>query len=75
MKQREAPLNLDKDLGKTIIVNNPGGRGPGQPGYYCEVCNRTCKDSAGYLDHINGRTRMWFIYFRHVFRTEDCFVE
>jgi len=58
MKQREAPLNLDKDLGKTIIVNNPGGRGPGQPGYYCEVCNRTCKDSAGYLDHINGRSHL-----------------
>ncbi|KAF8320659.1 hypothetical protein DL93DRAFT_2073278 [Clavulina sp. PMI_390] len=58
MKQRDAPLNLDKDLGKTIIVNNPGGRGAGQPGYFCEVCNRSCKDSTGYLDHINGRSHL-----------------
>lgn len=58
MKQREGPLDLDKNQGKTMIVNNPGGKGAGQPGFFCEVCNRTCKDSVGYLDHINGRTRM-----------------
>jgi U4/U6.U5 tri-snRNP component SNU23 len=57
MQQREAPLELDKNLNKTMIVNNPGGRGPGQPGFFCEVCNRTSKDSAAYLDHINGRSR------------------
>lgn len=57
MKQRDAPLNLEKDLGKTIIVSNATGRGPGQPGYFCEVCSRTCKDSVGYLDHINSRSR------------------
>lgn len=59
MKQREGPLDLDKNQGKTMIVNNPGGKGAGQPGFFCEVCNRTCKDSVGYLDHINGRTRMF----------------
>jgi U4/U6.U5 tri-snRNP component SNU23 len=59
MKQREAPLELDKNLGKTMVVQNPGGRGPGQPGFYCEPCNRTYKDSMGYLDHINGRARMY----------------
>lgn len=58
MQQREAPLELDKNLNKTMLVQNPGARGSGQPGFYCEVCNRTCKDSVGYLDHINGRTRM-----------------
>ena len=57
MKQREAPLELDKNLGKTMIVQNPGARGPGQPGFYCEVCQRNHKDSAGYLDHINSRQR------------------
>lgn len=57
MKQREGDLELDKNLGKTMVVNNPGGRGPGQPGFYCETCNRTYKDSTGYLDHINGRAR------------------
>ncbi|KAF8585960.1 hypothetical protein K439DRAFT_1010131 [Ramaria rubella] len=58
MKQREGSLELDKNLGKTMIVQNPGGRGPGQPGFYCEVCNRTHKDSTGYLDHINSRQHL-----------------
>ncbi|KAI0318331.1 hypothetical protein OF83DRAFT_1057077 [Amylostereum chailletii] len=58
MKRRENDLELDKNLGKTMVVNNPGGRGPGQPGFYCETCNRTYKDSTGYLDHINGRAHL-----------------
>lgn len=57
MKRREESLELDKNLGKTMVVQNPGGRGPGQPGFYCEACNRTYKDTTGYLDHINGRSR------------------
>ncbi|KAG8967875.1 hypothetical protein FRC03_009162 [Tulasnella sp. 419] len=58
LQQREGPLELDKNLNKTMIVQNPGGRGPGQPGFYCEVCKRTSKDSAAYLDHINGRSHL-----------------
>ncbi|KAF4567535.1 hypothetical protein EYR40_006537 [Pleurotus pulmonarius] len=58
MKQRETPLELDKNLNKTMVVQNPGGRGPGQPGFHCETCNRTYKDSTGYLDHINGRAHL-----------------
>lgn len=57
MKAREGPLELDKNLGKTMVVQNPGGRGPGQPGFYCETCNRTYKDTIGYLDHLNSRAR------------------
>ena len=57
MKQREGPLELNKNLGKTMVVQNTGGRGPGQPGFYCESCNRTYKDTVGYLDHINSRAR------------------
>jgi len=58
MKQRDAPLELDKNLNKTMVVQNPGGRGPGQPGFFCETCNRTYKDSVGYLDHINSRAHL-----------------
>lgn len=58
MKAREGPLELDKNLNKTMVVQNPGGRGPGQPGFYCEACSRTYKDSTGYLDHINSRARV-----------------
>ncbi|KAL0061421.1 U4/U6.U5 snRNP associated protein [Marasmius tenuissimus] len=58
MKQREGPLELDKNLNKTMVVQNPGGRGPGQPGFYCEACNRTFKDTTAYLDHINSRAHL-----------------
>ncbi|EGN99870.1 hypothetical protein SERLA73DRAFT_180123 [Serpula lacrymans var. lacrymans S7.3] len=58
MKRREGSLELDKNLNKTMVVQNPGGRGPGQPGFFCEACSRTYKDSVGYLDHINGRAHL-----------------
>ncbi|KAJ7217892.1 hypothetical protein GGX14DRAFT_598508 [Mycena pura] len=58
MKQREAPLELDKNLNKTMVVQNPGGKGPGQPGFYCETCKRNYKDSIGYLDHLNSRAHL-----------------
>ena len=57
MKQREGSLELEKNLNKTIVVQNTGNRGPVVTGFYCETCNRTYKDSSGYLDHINGRAR------------------
>lgn len=57
MKQREGSLELDKNLGKTMVVQNPGAKGSGQPGFFCETCSRTYKDSVGYLDHINSRAR------------------
>jgi U4/U6.U5 tri-snRNP component SNU23 len=63
MKRREGSLELEKNLNKTMVVQNPGGRGPGQPGFYCEACNRTYKDSVGYLDHINSKARTCFALF------------
>ncbi|KAF7315516.1 Zinc finger matrin-type protein 2-like [Mycena indigotica] len=58
MKQRDAPLELDKNLNKTMVVQNPGGKGPGQPGFFCETCSRNYKDSIGYLDHLNSRAHL-----------------
>jgi U4/U6.U5 tri-snRNP component SNU23 len=56
LKARENDLEIDKNQGKTLMVDNAqsGRRGPG---FYCEVCNRTYKDSIAYLDHVNGRQR------------------
>ncbi|KAL1704906.1 hypothetical protein EV121DRAFT_204718 [Schizophyllum commune] len=57
-QRREHDLNLDKNLGKTMVVQNLSNRGPGQPGFYCETCQRNYKDSTGYLDHINSRAHL-----------------
>ncbi|TRM69376.1 hypothetical protein BD626DRAFT_473874 [Schizophyllum amplum] len=57
-QRRENDLELDKNLGKTMVVHNLSNRGPGQPGFYCETCQRNYKDSTGYLDHINSRAHL-----------------
>lgn len=68
MKAREGPLELDKNLNKTIIVNS-SGTGAAQPGFYCDICKRTNKDSVAYLDHINGRSRKFLqLAFINIFR-------
>jgi U4/U6.U5 tri-snRNP component SNU23 len=58
MKAREAPLEISKNLNKTIVIDSSAGTGQKQPGFYCDLCKRTSKDSARYLDHLNGRSRM-----------------
>ncbi|PWN30437.1 hypothetical protein BDZ90DRAFT_276901 [Jaminaea rosea] len=55
LQARSTALDLDKNVGKTMIVEQVGRRGPG---YYCELCRKTCKDSIGYLDHVNGRSHL-----------------
>ncbi|CAO1615342.1 unnamed protein product [Jaminaea pallidilutea] len=57
LQARAQPLDFDKNVGKTLMVENSAER-RGGPGYYCELCRRTCKDSMGYLDHINGKTHL-----------------
>ena len=55
--QAHQDLDLEKDSGTIRLVENEDGRGGG-PGFYCDVCKKTCKDSVGYLDHINGRMHL-----------------
>lgn len=45
---------MDKDLGKSKLVT-PHTIKPLQGGYWCSVCECLIKDSAAYLDHVNGR--------------------
>mmetsp|Transcript_35069 Transcript_35069/g.99435 ORF Transcript_35069/g.99435 Transcript_35069/m.99435 type:complete len:228 (-) Transcript_35069:143-826(-) len=54
LKAREYKLNLEARLGKTQVVtpNTPLNQ---QAGYYCNVCDCILRDSATYLDHINGK--------------------
>lgn len=60
MQQRRAPLELEKNQGKTLMVDLSSGDGKGQtgPGFYCEVCRKLLKDNLAYLDHINGRIHL-----------------
>ncbi|KDN49187.1 hypothetical protein K437DRAFT_245235 [Tilletiaria anomala UBC 951] len=53
LEARVEPLALDKNQGKSMMVEGKKG-----PGFYCELCNRICKDSGRYLDHINGRMHL-----------------
>ncbi|KIY74461.1 hypothetical protein CYLTODRAFT_385358 [Cylindrobasidium torrendii FP15055 ss-10] len=58
MKAREGPLDLDKNLNKTMVVQNTSNRGSGQPGFYCDTCERNYRDTTSYLDHINSRSHL-----------------
>ncbi|WVW82053.1 hypothetical protein I302_104058 [Kwoniella bestiolae CBS 10118] len=56
LEARKDELDLNKNLNKTMLVQtSTTGKGPKGAGFYCEMCNRTFKDSLSYLDHINGR--------------------
>ncbi|PKI82304.1 U4/U6.U5 snRNP associated protein [Malassezia vespertilionis] len=60
--QAHQDLGLEKNLGKSVLVENAegsSGNGTGHgAGFYCEVCRKMCKDSVAYLDHINGRSHL-----------------
>ncbi|KAK9838096.1 hypothetical protein WJX81_001145 [Elliptochloris bilobata] len=54
LKQRDFSLNLTGRLGKSQVVTNSTPLNQ-QAGYYCSVCDCILRDSASYLDHINGK--------------------
>ncbi|KAK9766102.1 U4/U6.U5 snRNP associated protein [Basidiobolus ranarum] len=55
LQAREDKVNFDSGVGKIKVVQAVAGVASKQPGFYCEVCDCVVKDSANYLDHINGR--------------------
>ena len=54
LKRRTAELELDKNLGQMRTVTAHTIK-PLQGGYWCSVCECLIKDSASYLEHVNGR--------------------
>ncbi|KAA8536767.1 hypothetical protein F0562_029245 [Nyssa sinensis] len=54
LKHRDFEVDLESRLGKTQVVTPIAPLSP-QAGYYCSVCECVVKDSANYLDHINGK--------------------
>lgn len=57
LQARKDDLQLTKNQGKTLMVENEPGKRKG-PGFYCEICTRTFKDSIAFLDHVNGRLHL-----------------
>lgn len=55
--QAHDDLKLDELSGTSRLVDHEDSQGRG-PGFFCEVCKKMCKDSVGYLDHINGRMHL-----------------
>jgi U4/U6.U5 tri-snRNP component SNU23 len=55
IQARERKLNLEAKIGKTEVTQGLGSNK--QPGYYCQHCDVTLKDSASWLDHINSKRR------------------
>jgi U4/U6.U5 tri-snRNP component SNU23 len=56
LKSRDEKVELDEKVGKVEIIN-PAAVVGNRAGYWCEVCQCLLKDSASYLDHINGKKR------------------
>merc|ERR1711933_650911 len=54
LKQRSVDLELERDLGKSRVVTQHTIK-PMQGGFWCSVCECLIKDSASYLEHVNGR--------------------
>ncbi|KAJ0978601.1 hypothetical protein J5N97_014075 [Dioscorea zingiberensis] len=54
LKHRDFEVDLSSRLGKTQVVT-PIAPLSQQAGFFCDVCECVVKDSANYLDHINGK--------------------
>jgi len=54
LKKRDTNLGLNNAIGKSQIITDSGIRQKGG-GWWCDVCECLLKDSANYLDHINGK--------------------
>jgi U4/U6.U5 tri-snRNP component SNU23 len=54
LQGRDYQLDLAARLNKTQVISNNTPLNQ-QAGYYCGVCDCILRDSASYLDHINGK--------------------
>jgi U4/U6.U5 tri-snRNP component SNU23 len=59
LNARQEKIDIDSKVG-TVQVVDPSHLEKGA-GYWCEVCACLSKDSASYLDHINGKKRKFYL--------------
>ena len=55
IKPREKAIDTEQNVGRTQIVSAAAMEAGVGAGFWCEVCSCLLKDSAGYLDHVNGK--------------------
>jgi len=48
-------IDLDQKVGKIEVINPTSAGDYRGAGFWCETCSCLLKDSASYLDHINGK--------------------
>ena len=57
VKARANKMELETKVGKTEVVSQDAhSKGPG---FYCDICDVMLKDSTSYVDHVNGRKRIF----------------
>lgn len=56
IQARDYKLDLENKAGKVEIIN-PLAEESAKAGFWCDVCKCLSKDSASYLDHLNGKRR------------------
>jgi U4/U6.U5 tri-snRNP component SNU23 len=57
LQSRVNKIDLDQKVGKVEMINPTSAGDYRGAGFWCEVCSCLLKDSASYLDHINGKKR------------------
>lgn len=55
IKERVGDLGFEAQVNQRRIVTNSSSKSS-QGGFYCEPCDILLRDSAAYLDHVNGKT-------------------
>mmetsp|Transcript_10056 Transcript_10056/g.30084 ORF Transcript_10056/g.30084 Transcript_10056/m.30084 type:complete len:233 (-) Transcript_10056:25-723(-) len=54
LKHREKTFGFEKQAGSTKVLTEPEVQ-KRATGWYCDVCECLLRDSAAYLDHVNGK--------------------
>lgn len=55
LSARQNKVDLDGKVGKMQMINPTSATDMRGAGFWCDTCECLLKDSAGYLDHINGK--------------------